>query len=76
MLVRIAPLLKDYDSISVREKNEILPSIGICNKVVLDPTFLLNREEWKSYISDSPLVKGKYILCYLLSYNSSLKNGI
>lgn len=65
----IEPLLKDYDAISTREENEILPSIGLKNNVVLDPIFLLNREEWSKSINASPIVKGEYILCYIIGYS-------
>ncbi len=65
----IEPFLKDYDALSVREDNDILPKIGLKNNVVLDPTFLLNREEWGDSIDTSPIVKCKYILCYLIGYS-------
>ena len=62
-------LLKRYDHISVREESSILDDLlGERGKVTLDPTFLLNKREWSELISEQPLVKGDYILCYLLRY--------
>ena len=60
--------LMRYDAISVREKSDILQRMGLESRVVLDPTFLLNKEEWSEIISSQRLVKKKYILCYLLRY--------
>lgn len=65
----IVPWLKKYKAISVREENEILPKIGLSNNVVLDPTFLLDKFEWSKFIDASPLIEGKYILCYLIGYS-------
>lgn len=57
-----------YDAISVREKSDILHKMGLKSEVVLDPTFLLNKEEWGEIIPSEKLVKKKYLLCYLLRY--------
>lgn len=72
---------KDYltkiskiDHISVREvsaKKE-LKRIGILQDidVVLDPTFLLKKDEWLNLISKERLVKQKYILAYTMEDNN------
>lgn len=61
--------LERYTAISIREQSDILEKMGLPKgKVVLDPTFLLNKEEWKGVISHEPLIQGPYILCYLLDY--------
>lgn len=64
-----SPWLKKYDAISVREYNEILPSIGLKNNIVLDPTFLLDKNDWLDYFNPEPIITGKYILCYLIGYS-------
>ena len=58
--------LKRFNSISVREKEvckflQTLTNVNI--KIVLDPTFLLNSEDWNKLISKNK-VKKKYILVY------------
>ncbi len=60
--------LERYDAISVREKSDILKRMGLESRVVLDPTFLLNKIEWSEIIPSERLFKKKYILCYLLRY--------
>lgn len=58
-------LLSKYSRISVRERSNIdlLASIGIESEQVLDPTLLLNCEEWRKYarpmVFDEP-----YLLVY------------
>lgn len=49
-VVEIQKLLRRYDAITVREKKSValLNTIGIKSHVVLDPTLLLDRSEWKS----------------------------
>ena len=62
--------LHQYSSISVRELSgiKILDSLGLHNtKLVCDPTLLLKSDDWKKFIN-KPIVKKKYILCYILSY--------
>jgi hypothetical protein len=59
-----------YNSISVREKSAltILKDIGRIDVLqVLDPTLLLNKEEWsKAFIQKNKLVEDKYLLIYLI----------
>lgn len=64
-------LLSRYKAISLREESGrgIVESLGIKNSVaVLDPTFLLSREEWKK-IQEPIRVPDKYILVYHLRPN-------
>ena len=68
---RFKKLLSDYSYISVREKVavKLLKNIGINNvERVLDPVYLLNKEEWKKLVDKSKLVEKlkneKYILVY------------
>lgn len=70
--------LNRYSYISVRESetqkelNEILSK-----KVewVVDPTLLLEKEEWKEYVGKS-IVKDKYIFTYMLGDNKKQKDYI
>lgn len=58
--------LSQYAAISVREQSavELLEKMGINATHVLDPTFMLNREEWKPFASKR-IIKEKYIFVYL-----------
>lgn len=67
--------IKSYASLSVREqslKDYISKVCGRDCEVNIDPTFLLEKEEWNRFIGDRP-IKGKYILCYALLYNPLVK---
>lgn len=61
-------LLRDYIAVSVREERtkNFLENNNIYKPVelVLDPTMLLDAEEYKSLFSKEPLIKGKYIFYY------------
>lgn len=62
--------LSSFTYISVREDSSFLQNLLHREvKTVLDPTFLLNKNEWTRYFSPTPLVKGDYILCYILNYS-------
>lgn len=61
--------LENFKNISVREKEgqEIVSNIlGKEVPIVLDPTLLLNSDEW-SRLAISPIEKEKYILVYLIA---------
>lgn len=68
--------LSRYDNISVRELSgvEIIENLGIKNSVnVLDPTLLLNGDDWRKISSDK--FKGEnYILVYNLNRNRKIDN--
>jgi len=68
--------LKRYSSISVRENNGKSLIRRLVNKnaeVVLDPTLLLNGDEWRCIASRAKKIKlpENYILCYMLAYTYS-----
>ncbi len=72
---QIAPLLSDFEYLSFRENSarKILSDIRkIDPKIksetsVLDPTFLLTKDEWNAYADNSlKLPKGGYILTYYM----------
>lgn len=75
---KINLLLKKYKHILVRENTakEILQKKGFKNvEQVLDPTFLLEREEWLRLASKSKKnIKEKYILIYQLHDNKQFDN--
>lgn len=59
--------LSKFDSISVREytlKQQLIEKIKKPINVVLDPTFLLSKQEWGKLEVPIPLIKKKYLLIY------------
>lgn len=65
--LQIQKWLKNFDAISVRETELCQAIQGLTEKsisVVLDPVFLLSKEEWSKYCI--PINKSKYILYYNL----------
>lgn len=68
--------LKDYRAISVRESSavELLKSIGIDTMQLIDPTLMINREEWGKMV-DNRLFSKKYLLVYI-PYNIHDKEEI
>lgn len=72
----IKPLLEKLDKISIRELQGlkiIEDKIKLNGTVVLDPTLLLDKNEWKKYLEirkqDNRCIQRKYILCYFLGNN-------
>lgn len=65
--------LKKYSDIGVRENSGVKLVEELTGRtdteVVLDPTLLLNKEDWKKIAVPQRLVKEKYILCYYLNYS-------
>lgn len=61
-----------YRHIGVRENSGVEVIDRVVGKqavTVLDPTLLLNRDEWNKIASPKRQVKKKYILCYFLNYS-------
>lgn len=59
-------LLSNFNAISVREKeleDLLAKEFKVTSTTVVDPTFLLTKDKWKS-ISIKPDIKKKYILVY------------
>lgn len=70
---RYKKAFKDYAAISVREKSavELLrPITPVEIQWVVDPVFLLRREEWKSLVG-SKCDSERYALCYFLGNDST-----
>lgn len=68
---KLRQLLSKYSKISVRENTgkKILAELNIESVQLLDPIYVLSRDEW-SKIAESP-IEGKYILIYQISYKSN-----
>lgn len=69
----VKPMLKRFDSLSIREKsmeNELENLTERKFDVVLDPTLLLNDDDYSDLIIDKN--KGKYIFVYMLEPNENL----
>lgn len=67
----IAPQLSRFDFLGVRENSgvDVIKSLSGREDAisVLDPTFLLNKEDWEKVANHEHKGKGKkYILCYLM----------
>ena len=70
----IRPLLNQYRCISTRENSGVRMVKEICGKDAIctcDPTLLLTSSEWASFFDEAPLIKGNYILCYILTYTAN-----
>lgn len=66
---RYRKCLSHFDAIGVREdqgRDLIERELGLKATTVLDPTFLLSREEWLRLAIKSHTDAGKYIFCYFL----------
>lgn len=73
---KLPKLLKNYDKILVREDSakKIIKNVGINDvEQVLDPTFLLKREEWFELINKTKPINNKYILVYQLHDNKEFE---
>lgn len=75
---RIRPWLLDFKAISVREASgvSVLASMGIGKVIQLvDPTFLLSKEEWRDQLISRKIISEPYLLMYL-PYNIVNKEDI
>lgn len=69
------PYLDKFDAISVRESglHSILRENGYSDvRLVCDPVFLLDRDDYKPLESNAMLVKGDYILVYVVASERSM----
>lgn len=67
---KVGELLKEYSHISVREQgsfDNVSNMAGIEPEIHVDPTMLLDPEEWEECISKDRVYEGKYIFFYTLS---------
>lgn len=74
---RYKDLLRDFDYISVREKDaeEIaIKELNISDSVlVADPVFLLNRTEWQNLIMNRVCKYDNFAFCYFIGYNKNTR---
>lgn len=72
----VKQLLSSYDHISVREESgkKIVEGMGFHAEHLLDPTFMLNKDEWQEYMSPRR-IKEDYLLVYT-PYNTVDKQAI
>lgn len=71
LLVTYQHYLSRYHSIAVREHTSVETIHRLLGKepvVVLDPTLLLDKNQWNAIASSKKLIKSRYILCYFLNY--------
>lgn len=71
--------LQKYKNISVREKQskKILSDITKKEvKLVIDPTLLLDRQEWDKMIDKKRIIKEKYIFSYMLGESTKQRKKI
>ena len=72
----IKEFISKYDSVSVREDDglRILQNFGFYNGVhVVDPTLLLNGNDWKGFASVKKAPKRGYVFVYNLNRNGLIK---
>ena len=72
---RYRKYISSFKNVSVREKTaaDIIENLGCVRpKVVLDPTMLLNVEDWKKIVDQSKLrIKGRYVVAYFLGIRTA-----
>lgn len=69
---------KKMDSVSVREQQGANIIKDVCGEdfkveVVLDPTYLISKEEWEALIPKRSMMNEKYVFCYFLGDNDESK---
>lgn len=72
---RIKSELEKFSSISVREEEGaalLKKMLGNSVPLVLDPTFLLDKEDWVKLEQEHPAAKGEYILYFTVFSSESL----
>lgn len=71
-LKSVCNLLCEYNSITVRENSaaDIINDMSLNCSQVLDPTLLLDKNEWSKFISKEP--QKKYVLLYQLHSNKDM----
>lgn len=65
--------IERFQAVSVRERSgcaAIEEVTGIKPRWVLDPTFLLNREDWTALAEEDPNRRRKFVFCYFLGYEN------
>lgn len=71
----VANALKRFRGITIREESAckyVESFSGVKCKRVIDPVFLLDKEEWMK-VAREPRLKGPYILCYQVQRNTRIE---
>lgn len=71
---KIKKYISDFNAVSVREHDGavLIKMLTGRNAVqLIDPAFLLKREEWNA-ISVKPRIKGRYILLYIMQHDDTV----
>lgn len=70
--------LSHFEALSVREEIgvNILQQLGIRAECHIDPTFLLERQEWKNYFPEYSLRRKPYVCCYVMQGADDLNKYI
>lgn len=61
--------LRSFDNVSCRDRSNAIMLSDLLNRSVpnvLDPTLLLNKNEWKPYMAKVENMPERYIVCYIL----------
>ena len=72
-----ARLVKKFDAVSVREKSGIKlckDHFDVDTTLVLDPTLLLNKEDYSAVCATIPNKSKKYLAAYILDMNDDIRN--
>lgn len=75
----IKPLLKEFKSISVREKTgeKILKNMGLCSNITADPTSLLSKNDYLNLCENFKIIKtGSVVKMILRSQKKEIKKLI
>lgn len=64
-------VLGNFSKISVREKTlqTLLSDLGYQSEIVVDPVFLLSREQWNELLPSKRFMKDRYVLFYRLMHS-------
>ncbi len=68
----VCDFIPQIECVSVREKSGQNIIKKICGRdvpVVVDPTMLLSKEQWKMVFSENRIIKDRYVFCYFLGEN-------
>lgn len=65
--------LANIDSISVREKSAVslLANIGIKSTAVIDPVYLLSKEQWTCFAGCDRIIHEQYVFVYNLNHSNT-----
>ena len=71
--------LSSYDAISVRESSAVAllrEKLGLSSTLTLDPTLMLDGDQWRALANTTRDMEGRYLLVYQLNRNPELDRYI